>query len=262
MAPLVSLIIIISLSFLITRIATELLVHTGLSREAARFQSRSAFTGVGFTTQEAENIVNHPARRRIIMTLMLIGNIGIISAIASLMLTFIDSADGNKSSLLRIGVIVIFMGMVWVLSKSKWMENALISFIKKILKRFTDLNVRDYVELLDLTGEYEITVIKVNKGDWMENQQAGELGLKKEGINLIGIQRKDGSYLGTPQDNTTIRTYDHLILYGRESNLKNLENRKRDTKGKKEHEKAVEKQNEEFEKQQKKDRTNDEDEFK
>ncbi len=173
MAPLVSLIIIISLSFLITRIATELLVHTGLSREAAKFQSRSAFTGVGFTTQEAEKIVNHPARRKIIMTLMLIGNIGIISAIASLMLTFIDSADGSKSNLLRIGIIVIFMGMVWRLSKSRWMERKLISFIKKFRKRFRDINVRDYVELLDLTGEYEITAIKVNKGDWMKNQKQG-----------------------------------------------------------------------------------------
>lgn len=253
MGPLISLIVIVSLSFLITRIASELLVHTGLSREAARFQSRSAFTGVGFTTREAENIVNHPVRRRIIMTLMLIGNIGIVSAIASLMLTFIDSAEGDKSNLIRISVILFFMLSVWGLSKSKWMERILISAIKKFLKKFTDLNVRDYAELLDLTGAYEITVIKIKKGDWMENQQAGKLGLKDEGINLIGIQRKDGSYLGIPKDTTTIHTHDQLILYGREDSLKNLEKRKRDLKGKKDHEKAVKKQNKEMEKQQRKD---------
>lgn len=38
------------LSLLITRIATNALSVTGLSRETARFQARSAFTGVGFTT--------------------------------------------------------------------------------------------------------------------------------------------------------------------------------------------------------------------
>jgi len=38
------------LSLLITRIATIALSVTGLSRETARFQARSAFTGVGFTT--------------------------------------------------------------------------------------------------------------------------------------------------------------------------------------------------------------------
>jgi hypothetical protein len=28
------------------------LVHTGLSKQAAKFQARSAFTGVGFTTKK------------------------------------------------------------------------------------------------------------------------------------------------------------------------------------------------------------------
>ncbi len=39
---------------------------TGLSWDAASFQSYSAFFGVGFTTREAELVVNHPIRRRII----------------------------------------------------------------------------------------------------------------------------------------------------------------------------------------------------
>jgi len=38
---------------------------TGMERDRARFQALSALTGTGFTTQEAESIVNHPKRRRI-----------------------------------------------------------------------------------------------------------------------------------------------------------------------------------------------------
>src|SRR6056297_2200984 len=105
MGPLISLIVILTLSVLITKIATEALVHTGLSKQAAKFQARSAFTGVGFTTGEAENVVNHPVRRKIILSLMLIGNVGIISAIASLMLTFIDTSQDARDNLLRIAVI-------------------------------------------------------------------------------------------------------------------------------------------------------------
>jgi hypothetical protein len=60
MTALISLIIIFTLSALITKIASEALVHTGLSKQSAKFQARSAFTGVGFTTSEAEHIVNHP----------------------------------------------------------------------------------------------------------------------------------------------------------------------------------------------------------
>ena len=50
----------ILVSLLVTRVAAIALSVTGLSRESARFQARSAFTGVGFTTSEAESVVNHP----------------------------------------------------------------------------------------------------------------------------------------------------------------------------------------------------------
>lgn len=73
MLSIVSLLIVLTLSILVTRIATVALAHTGLSRESAKFQARSAFTGVGFTTNESEKVVNHPIRRRILLLLMLLG---------------------------------------------------------------------------------------------------------------------------------------------------------------------------------------------
>lgn len=55
MLGITSLLVVVTRSILVTRIATLALTHTGLSREAASFQARSAFTGVGFTTSEAEH---------------------------------------------------------------------------------------------------------------------------------------------------------------------------------------------------------------
>lgn len=254
MGPLISLIVIITLSVLITKIATEALVHTGLSKQAAKFQARSAFTGVGYTTSEAENIVNHPVRRRIILSLMFIGNVGIISAIASLMLTFVNTGETGQDNVLRIAIISGSMLLLWGLSKSKWLERVLVKIINKALERFTTLKVRDYVELLDLKGDYEITVIEVNEGDWMENRMVGDLQLWEEGINLIGIQRDDGTYLGTPQGETKVTTHDQLILYGRRNTLRNLEKRKQDFAGDEEHEKAVKEQTHEEEKQKREDK--------
>jgi len=95
MVSIFSLLLIISLSILITRIATIALLHTGLSRESARFQARSAFTGVGFTTAESEKVVNHPVRRRILLLLMLLGNAGVATAMSSLILTFIGKGQGG-----------------------------------------------------------------------------------------------------------------------------------------------------------------------
>ena len=254
MAPLISLIVILTLSVLITKIATEALIHTGLSKQSAKFQARSAFTGVGFTTSEAENIVHHPVRRRIVMSLMLIGNVGIISAIASLMLTFVNTGQSEQDNFLRVAIITGSMATLWGLSKSKWVERILVKIIQKALSRFSSLIIRDYVELLDLRGEYEITVIEVDEGDWCENRTVGNLQLWQEGINLIGIQRDDGTYLGTPQHNTKVTTHDQLILYGRENALRNLEKRKRDFVGDQQHEEAVKEQSAEEEKQRKEDK--------
>lgn len=90
MIAIISLLLVICISILITRIATVALAHTGLSKEAARFQARSAFTGAGFTTHESERVVNHPVRRRIILSLMLLGNAGVVTAVSSSMLTFVN----------------------------------------------------------------------------------------------------------------------------------------------------------------------------
>jgi len=60
----VAVLTILALSLVITRVATVALTMTGLSRQVARFQARSALTGTGFTTSEAETVVNHPVRRQ------------------------------------------------------------------------------------------------------------------------------------------------------------------------------------------------------
>jgi hypothetical protein len=78
--------VILALSLVVTRVASIALMQTGLSRDLARFQARSAFSGAGFTTNEAERVVSHPARRKVIGLLILLGNAGLVSAVATLLL--------------------------------------------------------------------------------------------------------------------------------------------------------------------------------
>jgi len=77
----VSLVLIFALSFFLVRVFAVALRLTGLPEHSARFQAISALTGTGFTTSEAEMIVNYPIRRRIIVVLMLFGNLGIVSVL-------------------------------------------------------------------------------------------------------------------------------------------------------------------------------------
>ncbi|MEL7208515.1 MAG: hypothetical protein AAGK32_09850 [Actinomycetota bacterium] len=53
MVGVITLFVLVMLSLLVTRVASLMLTVTGMSRESARFQARSAFSGVGFTTAES-----------------------------------------------------------------------------------------------------------------------------------------------------------------------------------------------------------------
>jgi hypothetical protein len=79
----ITLLAIVTLSLLVNRIATVALVFTGVSKDLARFQARSAFTGSGFTTSESEMMMQHPVRRRIVMILMFAGSVGFVTILAS-----------------------------------------------------------------------------------------------------------------------------------------------------------------------------------
>ncbi len=227
MLPLFSLIIIISLSALITRVAGIALQHTGLSKESAGFQARSAYTGVGFTTTESEQVISHPVRRKIIMTLMLIGNAGIISAVATLMLTFVDKQDSSlEDRLTRVGILLGSVLLLWMISNSKALDRWLYDIVSHALRKYTKLNVRDYAKLLNFHGDYEISDLKVDKDEWLANKTLNELKLREEGVNLISITRKDGTYIGIPEGTTMIHPGDHLILYGKEVTLQKLHDRK------------------------------------
>ncbi len=57
MITLLSFLATLIFSTLTVRIATVALTMTGIARDVARFQALSAFTGVGFTTTEAESII-------------------------------------------------------------------------------------------------------------------------------------------------------------------------------------------------------------
>jgi hypothetical protein len=237
MVPIISLLIILTLSILITRIATVALVHTGMSKEAARFQARSAYLGVGFTTSESEIVVEHPVRRRVLLILMLLGNAGIITAISSLIITFINV---GKDGSITIKIVLLLAGLVvlWAAATSGWVDQRLSKIISWALRRYTRLEVQDYAGLLKLSGEYRVTEQQVRPDGWMANGTLSELKLREEGVLVLGITRESGRYIGAPNGSTKLLDNDRVVLYGRSSALENLDRRRKGTAGDLEHEEA------------------------
>ncbi|MDJ0623202.1 MAG: TrkA C-terminal domain-containing protein [Desulfocapsaceae bacterium] len=224
MISILSLLMVMTLSILVTRIATVALTYTGLSRESAKFQARSAFTGVGFTTTESEKAVNHPIRRRILLMLMLLGNAGVITAVSSLIISFVNVRESD-SYILNIFLLITGVVLLWSLASSKWVDRHLSNFIAKVLKRYTRLNVQDFSKLLHLAGDYQITELHVNKKDWIADKALAEVGLRDEGVVVLGIERQNGDYLGVPDGETEIRAGDILIVYGMGGSIEEIDQR-------------------------------------
>lgn len=244
MAPLISFLLIIGLSLVVTRVATVALTLTGLSRESARFQARSAFTGVGFTTTESEKAVRHPVRRRVLMILMLLGNAGVVGAVASLMLALIKSNEEGQSALV-IGVMLAGLALIWWMAESQWVEKHMNRIIGRILERTTDLDVRDYSNLLALSRGYGVNEVEVSEGEWLQDKRLDELNLRQEGVTVLGIQREAGGYVGAPKGKTQIRAGDTLLLYGKSKLLRELDFRGPGLQGAAAHRQAVEQQKKE-----------------
>ncbi len=236
MSAVVSVLLIVVLSYFIIRIAAVALTITGLAEDVAIFQATSAFTGVGFTTNESEMIVDHPVRRRIALTLMWIGNIGIVTGISSLMLAFLGASGRAQAE--RLFVLLLGLASLWVIPHSQRLERTISNAIEQALAHWTDLDIRDYAALLRLSGEYEIIELFVEEGDWVAHKTLAELELNEEGIQVLGIVRPDGTYVGAPTGRTRVLPGDTLILYGRASLLAELDKRIEGASGDRAHEAA------------------------
>ena len=233
MVALVSVLVIVLLSLLITRVATVALSLTGMSRESARFQARSALTGVGFTTSEAEDVVNHPVRRRIVGGLMLIGSAGLVTAVGSLILSF--GGAPSEQRLVRASVLLVGLAVLWLLSRSAWVDRRLSALIGRVL-RWQGFHVRDFARLLALQADWAVGELVVEPEDWIAGRTLGEVKLRGERIEVLGIHRADGDYVGVPRGEERVEPGDVLVLYSTEDRLEELDVRKRGRAGDAAHE--------------------------
>ncbi|MEQ9487035.1 MAG: TrkA C-terminal domain-containing protein [Coleofasciculus sp. F4-SAH-05] len=99
--------------------------------------------------------------------------------------------------------------------------------------------MQDYASLLRLSGDYTVMEMEVQPDDWLADKELAELGLRQEGVVVLGIQRENGRYVGAPKGHTHICPGDVLILYGRLPLLNELDQRGAGWTGEQSHQKAV-----------------------
>ena len=249
MIAILSLLSTLTLSLLVTRVGATALMLTGMSREMAKFQARSAFTGVGFTTVESESITTHPVRRQIVMLLMLLGNVGIAAVVATMMISLMSTTE-TENWWRNAGMFAAGLLILSIFASSRWVERRLNNLIAYSLNHWSQLEVRDYIALLQLRDGYAVTEMQVESQDWLAGKSLVELRLPTEGVLVLGIQRENGDYLGAPRADSTVHTGDTLVLYGPIHRLEELDQRHRGRQGDAAHEEAVNEHEEVLEEQE------------
>jgi hypothetical protein len=204
--------VVMSFSVLVVRVASVALQQTGMNEATARFQALSVFTGCGFTTSESETIVNYPVRRKIAAVLMIIGNLGLIGVLSTLVVSLVGT-DGSAGALLK--QVVWLLGgslALWLLMFNKTVDRYMCARIGDILTKTTSLGKRDLHRLLQINdgnsiSEHFLTELHIKQltsPDFLET-----LGLK-----LLAVERLSGEVDVTDIVPSDLDVGDRLLVLG------------------------------------------------
>lgn len=210
----------IVISFLIVRVGAVALELTGMPRRKARFQALSAFTGTGFTTRESEMIVNYPQRRKIITILMVLGNAGIVSVVATFVWSMVSLRGVLRPSLNFVGIMIFVAAFFWLVSREK-IRRALTDRIRQKLIARMDLERVSVEEILHQAQGYGVAIVRISESSKLVGSTLADSGLRDQGITVLSIER-DGIPIPIPLAQEEIRVGDRIVCYGLLSNVRKL----------------------------------------
>jgi len=211
--------LIILVSFLFVRGAAIALMMTGLEKKKARFQALSAFSGTGFTTKEAELVINHPVRRKIMTWLMIMGNAGV----ATVIVTATSSLATSRGYQLPINVMVLILGifLIYKIMTGRKIIKKWENFIERKLVKSPVFEEASTEDLLHFLEGYGVVKKIISEDSLLVGTSISESGLSEKGTLVLGIERGK-NWIPIPKAREIIERDDRLIVYGPHDVLKEL----------------------------------------
>lgn len=216
MGAAISVFVLLSLSVFVIRIASVALRLTGLAQASARFQALSAFTGTGFTTSEAEAIVNYPVRRRIVSMLMTIGNLGLVTVLATLVVSFVNTQGEFTAIAKQLVWLLGCLALLWFLMLNKTADRIMCSLIGKLLESTTVLGTRGFHRLLQIGDGYSVCEHPVDAHMVREQGRHLDSLLTALQLELLAIQSSTGKLIVDGATSDAAHLGDRLVLFGRD----------------------------------------------
>ncbi|MCK4736448.1 MAG: hypothetical protein KAT65_28600 [Methanophagales archaeon] len=208
---LVPTLIVIFVSFLIIRAAAIALMMTGMSEKRARFQALSAFTGTGFTTKEAELVVNNPLRRRIISWVMILGNVGIVTVIITATSSLVTS-KGYQLSINAVGLLVGIY-LIYKIASHKGFMRRWESFMEDKFVKSHAFEEGATEDLLHLLEGYGLVRAIITEDSPFIGSSLSEIKLTARELLVLGIERGK-NWVPIPKAKEAIQEGDRVVVYG------------------------------------------------
>ena len=186
---------------------------TGLELSKARFQIISILTHTGFTSRESELIVQHPTRRKIASTLMIVSYVAQITLI-TLLFDVLNSASRDLLSV-SIALSVMLLFIIFITKNkhlSEWFESLTERLLKKKIKKANSDNRID--QILNLSPEFGIYELIVDTDSYICQRKLREIHLKEKFMQILKIDR-GSEVIDFPTAETQILAGDRVIVYGK-----------------------------------------------
>lgn len=195
------------------RLATGALIATGVPPEIAAFQSRSAFSGAGFTTTETESVINHPMRRKIISTTMFVGSLGTPTLIVAVLIGFMAPGPGSTTE--RTLVTISGIVLIAMLIGNRPATNFLVKVGHRYAnKRLIPVLSDSFETLLTLGDDFAVGSISLAADPADTYRSLRGLDEAVRGVRVLGIRRGDEYFGETPID-IELRQGDEILVYAR-----------------------------------------------
>lgn len=220
-------IVVVFISFVIVRIGAIAFQMTGLEWSLAKFQALSCFSTTGFTTREAELITSDPRRRKIATTLIILGNAGLITLIATfanslrpwniveqLEIPWLSKFFLKGASLwINLAVILVALYVLYRLLTHPRLTHMLTDHLRRYLhkKRFI---APSHIEEMALGPQgHVISKCRITEDSSLANKELGELDLDPHNITALAVIRAETT-IAQPSPRERLLPGDDLICFG------------------------------------------------
>src|SRR4030042_2843451 len=146
--------IVLVISFIVVRIGAIAFQLTGLEWSLAKFQALSCFSGTGFTTKESELIVSNPQRRKIASVLIVLGNAGLVTLIATFANSIRPRTGATAMPWISLAVIILIILVVYKLFTNIGFAGKVTNTLRRFVVKKEIIKSVTAEELLIATGGY------------------------------------------------------------------------------------------------------------